>query len=77
MSPRLPALKARNLIRALRKAGFFVVRVTGSHYILKHEDGRPGEVVVPYHGARDLKRGTLNSILKQANLNPEELQKLL
>lgn len=77
MSTRLPALKPRDVIRALRKAGFFVARVSGGHYILKHEDRRPGEVVVPYHRGRDLKRGTLASIIKQAGLTIEQFRKLL
>ena len=54
-----------------------MARVSGGHYILKHEDRRPGEVVVPYHRGRDLKRGTLASIIKQAGLTIEQFRKLL
>lgn len=57
----------------LRANGFEVAPVTGSHYILKHP-ARPGaRIVLPWHG-KDLKRGTLLSILKQAGLNPDDLK---
>jgi predicted RNA binding protein YcfA (HicA-like mRNA interferase family) len=56
----------------LRANGFEVARITGSHYILKHP-ARPGvRIVLPWHG-KELKRGTLLSILKQAGLNPDDL----
>ncbi|GMW03878.1 MAG: hypothetical protein AMXMBFR84_50120 [Candidatus Hydrogenedentota bacterium] len=71
---RLPALKSRQLIAALKKAGFSEARQSGSHCILKHPDGR--EVVVPVH-SRDLKRSTMKSIIKQAGLTVEELVTLL
>ncbi|MEW5761796.1 MAG: type II toxin-antitoxin system HicA family toxin [Bacillota bacterium] len=72
---KLPALKAREVIAALRKAGFEVDHVTGSHYILRHPDGR--RVVVPYHGQRDIKQGVLKAILKQAGLTADRFKDLL
>jgi predicted RNA binding protein YcfA (HicA-like mRNA interferase family) len=72
----LPVVTPRQLIRALRKAGFFVHHVRGSHHYLKHPDKAGLLVVVPYHG-RDLKRGTLRSILRQAGLTIDELVDLL
>lgn len=71
----LPALKAREVISALRALGFEVDHVTGSHYILRHPDGR--RAVVPYNGNRDIKRGVLKSILRQAGITVEEFKKLL
>ncbi len=44
---RLPRLKGDELIAALRKAGFEVVRIKGSHHFLRHPDGRC--TVVPVH----------------------------
>jgi predicted RNA binding protein YcfA (HicA-like mRNA interferase family) len=74
--PELPSVNAGRLIRALRRAGFQVHHVTGSHYVLKHP-GRPTlRVVVPYHGSADIKRGVLRAILKQAGLTAGELQDL-
>ena len=73
---RLPAVKPRKLLRALQSAGFYVDHVRGSHYYLKHPD-KPGVLVVlPYHN-KDLKRGTLISILAQAGLTVDELVALL
>ncbi len=72
----LPVVSARPLIRALERAGFFVHHIRGSHYYLRHPD-KPGILVtVPYHG-RDLKRGTLRSILRQAGISVDELVDLL
>ena len=73
---RLPALKAREVIRALEKAGWSVDHVTGSHYILRHPD-KSGRIPVPYHGSRDIKIGILQSILKQSGLSIEEFNDLL
>lgn len=72
---KLPVLKAREVISALRKLGFEVDHVTGSHYILRHPDGR--RAVVPYHGNRDVKQGVLRSILRQAGLTVDEFKNLL
>ena len=76
MSGRLPSLKAREVIRALEHAGFFVFKVTGSHYGLRHNEKVHLRVTVPYHTG-DLKRGLLLGIIKQAGLTPEEFLKLL
>jgi len=64
------------VIRALERAGFSVNRITGSHYILKHPAKPTLRVTVPYHN-RDLKRGTLQSIVKQAGFTNEEFLDLL
>ena len=72
----LPVVSPRQLIRALERAGLFVHHIRGSHYYLRHPD-KPGILVtVPYHG-RDLKRGTLRSILRQAGTSVDELVDLL
>lgn len=71
--PRLPAVKPRMVIRALLRHGFVIDHTTGSHYILIREKLR---VTVPYH-SRDLKRGTLASIIAQAGLTVEEFGDLL
>jgi len=76
MSKRLPAAKPREVLRALRKAGFFVHHSSGSHYILKHPDKPHLRVTVPYHN-KDLKRKTLSSIVEQAGLTTEQFIELL
>jgi predicted RNA binding protein YcfA (HicA-like mRNA interferase family) len=77
MSGPLPVLNARDVLRALRKAGFVDKRVSGSHYLLAHRDDPARAVTVPYHGARDLKPGTLRSIIRQAGFSIEDFRKFL
>ncbi len=77
MSERLPALKAREVIRALEKAGFTVVRSAGSHHRLVHRDDASRATTVPVHKGRDLPRPFLRAILKQARLTPDEFRALL
>lgn len=70
---KLPALKSRDVIRALQNAGFVEHRQQGGHKIFKKGNLR---VTVPVH-ARDLKKGTLHSIIAQAELTVEEFQSFL
>ncbi|PYS72327.1 MAG: toxin-antitoxin system, toxin component, HicA family protein [Acidobacteria bacterium] len=76
MKQNIPAVRPKQLITVLERAGFSVHRVTGSHYILKHPAKPTLRVTVPFHN-RDLKRGTLQSIVKQAGFTNEEFLKLL
>jgi predicted RNA binding protein YcfA (HicA-like mRNA interferase family) len=76
MTRRLPALKPREVIRALQRAGFFVDHVTGSHHILYHT-GKPHlRVTIAYHG-KDLKPKSLRSIIRQAGFTVDEFLDLL
>jgi predicted RNA binding protein YcfA (HicA-like mRNA interferase family) len=76
MSRRLPALKSKDVLRALKGAGFYLHHATGSHYFLKHPE-RPGlRVTLPWHN-KDLKRGTLASIIDQAGYTTAEFVELL
>ncbi len=69
--PPLPALTARQVVRALQRAGFVIHHQTGSHVHLRSPD-KPGlRVVVPYHN-RDLAPKTLRSIIAQAELTADE-----
>jgi predicted RNA binding protein YcfA (HicA-like mRNA interferase family) len=76
MSRQLPALKPREVIRALGRAGFLLIRVKGSHHYFQHP-GRPELLVcVPVHPG-DLKRPVLRSILRQADLTAEAFLDLI
>ena len=77
MSGRLPTTTGRRVVRALQNAGFVVDRIVGSHHILAHPTGPKRAVTVPVHGNRDLKPGTLRSILRQAGVTADELRNLL
>lgn len=63
-------------MQILESVGFYVHHVSGSHYILKHPTKPSLRVTVPFHN-RDLKKGTLQSIVKQAGFTNEEFLKLL
>ncbi len=73
--PNLPMLTGREVMAALERAGFVVVRQRGSHARLKHPDGRV--TTVPIHAGDDIGRGLLRKILRDAELSPEELIELL
>ena len=73
--PKLPRLRAREVITALRAAGFEVIRIKGSHHFLKHPDGRC--TVVPVHAGEVIGPGLMKSILKDADLTVEGFRDLL
>ncbi len=72
---RLPRLRGRQVIAALRQAGFAVIRVRGSHHFVRHADGRA--TVVPLHAGETIGPGLLSQILADVELTPEEFRKLL
>jgi predicted RNA binding protein YcfA (HicA-like mRNA interferase family) len=76
VSPKLPRITAQELIRALHKAGWYDDHQTGSHLTLMHPT-KQGRVVVPMHRGKDLKLGTLSSILDDAALTADDLRRLL
>lgn len=71
---KLPRVSGRECAKALEKVGFFLRRQEGSHMILRR-DGPFAQVVVPDH--RELDRGTLRAILRQAGMDVSEFLKLL
>ena len=73
---RLPALSSRRVLRSLARAGFVVHHSTGSHRVLKHPDKPELRIIVAYH-KKDLKRGTLAAIIRQAGLTVDEFLDLL
>lgn len=72
---RVPRLKGREAIAALRRAGFEVVRSKGSHHFLRHADGRA--TVVPVHSGETLGIGLFMKILKDADMDVEDFRKLM
>jgi predicted RNA binding protein YcfA (HicA-like mRNA interferase family) len=71
--PRLPRLRGREVIASLRRAGFIVLRIRGSHHFLRHPDGR--RTVVPVHAGEVIGPGLLSKILKDAEMEVEEFEK--
>jgi predicted RNA binding protein YcfA (HicA-like mRNA interferase family) len=76
VNQRLPALTAREVIRALERAGFVVARQSGSHCRLIHAIDPARKITVPVHSG-DLKRGTLRAIIAQAGFTVEQFIALL
>jgi predicted RNA binding protein YcfA (HicA-like mRNA interferase family) len=72
---RLPRLTGKEIIVALRNAGFNVIRIRGSHHFLQHPDGRV--TVVPVHSGEIIGPGLLAKILLDCDLNREDFQQLL
>ncbi|MFN0218149.1 MAG: type II toxin-antitoxin system HicA family toxin [Hyphomicrobium sp.] len=72
---RLPRLTGPQVIAALGRAGFSVVRVKGSHHMLRHADGRV--TTVPVHGAEIIGPGLLSKILRDCELTRESFARLV
>jgi len=68
-------VRGRELIRALKKAGFSVIRIKGSHHFMRHADGRA--TVVPVHAGETVGPGLLNQILRDTELARKSLEDLL
>jgi len=72
----LPALRPRQVLRALQRAGFYIARSSGSQVILK-DPRRPNlRVTLSMHN-RDMKRRTLESVIEQSGLTLEQFLRLL
>lgn len=69
--PKLPALRPRHIIRFLEQHGFVLDHTSGSHFIYYNPITRR-RAVVPQHN-RDLPKGTLMSMLREAGFTREEL----
>lgn len=71
---KLPRLSGHQCVRALARAGFYEKRQHGSHIILRR-DNPFAQLIVPDH--KELDRGTLRAIIRQANLTVDEFNDLL
>jgi predicted RNA binding protein YcfA (HicA-like mRNA interferase family) len=71
---KLPSLTPQQVIKLLEKKGFVLDRSKGSHRMYYHPETKR-RTMVAFH-RKDLPKGTLNEILRQAGISPEELQDL-
>ena len=74
--PKLPILSGKDVMKALSQIGFVHVRTRGSHAILNKQTER-GTLTIPVPLHKEVAKGTLKSIMKQADVSLEELLKLL
>jgi predicted RNA binding protein YcfA (HicA-like mRNA interferase family) len=72
---RIPRITGAELIAALAKCGFAVLRIRGSHYFIRHEDGR--STVVPAHSGETVGPGLLHKVLRDCQLSIDDLKQLL
>ena len=76
MSKKQFVVTGKELVKFLEKIGFIVVRVNGSHYRLKHFDGRV--TTIPVHSNNDIPKGLLRKIVKEdLKITLEELELLM
>ncbi|PIV26133.1 MAG: hypothetical protein COS37_07955 [Anaerolineae bacterium CG03_land_8_20_14_0_80_58_20] len=69
----LPRISGRECAKALGKIGFYLKRQESSHMVLRRDEPF-AQVVVPDH--KELDRGTLRAIIRQAGLSIDEFEKL-
>jgi predicted RNA binding protein YcfA (HicA-like mRNA interferase family) len=73
---RLPPVTARQILAALKRAGFVTIRSKGSHQFLQHRDDPSRRTVIAVHSG-DIPPGTVADILKQTKISRDEFLKLL
>lgn len=76
MSPKLPQVKAREVIRIAKRLGFEFDRQSGSHAVYYRKSDK-SRIVVPVHPGKDIKPKTLFGIIKDLGLEPEEFKEML
>ncbi|MBN1553905.1 MAG: type II toxin-antitoxin system HicA family toxin [Phycisphaerae bacterium] len=59
-------MTGRELIKIMKRRGWILDRVSGSHHIMIKEHRR--SIPVPVHGKKDLPKGLVSAILKQAGI---------
>ena len=73
--PKLPVVKARELVRVLKKLGFFEHHRVGSH--IQFKNSKKKRITVPIHRGKDINRGTLRGIINDIGLTVDEFIKVL
>lgn len=74
--PRAPTVSSRKFINVLKRKGFVLHRVRGSHHIYVRKSDQLS-VSVPVHAGRDLGRGIMRALLKDAEITLEEFLEFL
>ncbi len=75
MSGALPRVSGREVVRALRKIGYVEDRQRGSHIVLRQTVPPHRRITVPDH--KEVAKGTLRAIIRQAGLTVDEFKALL
>ena len=72
---KFPRLTGQQVIAALKKAGFEVLRIKASHHFRNHPDGR--RTVVPVHRGETIGPGLMLKIIRDCEMEREEFMELL
>jgi predicted RNA binding protein YcfA (HicA-like mRNA interferase family) len=73
--PKFPRLTGQQVIAALKKAGFEVLRIKGSHHFMSHADGR--RTVVPVHRGETIGPGLMLKIIRDCEMERQGFLELL
>lgn len=73
---KLPVLSGKDLVKILSKIGYKHVRTKGSHIVMVGQTDR-GKKTIPVPNHKELAKGTLKAIMRQADLKLDDLMKLL
>lgn len=72
---KLPTISGKELCKILKKIGYSIDHQTGSHIILRNENPPHRRLTIPNH--KEIAKGTLRAILRQAGLTVEEFIELM
>lgn len=73
--PKLPVVSGQELIKIFKKLGYEIDHQTGSHVILRNKNPPYRRLTIPNH--KEIAKGTLRAIIREAGLSREEFMKLL
>ena len=73
--PKLPVISGKELVKLFSKLGYYPDHQTGSHIILRETKEPHRRLTIPNH--REIAKGTLLAIIRQAGLTREEFMELL
>lgn len=68
--PKIPSLKPKEVVKKLKRLGFIKHHQIGSHLVMKNQQNET-RAVIPMH-LRDIKKGTLSAILREADIDRDE-----
>jgi len=71
----LPAVSAQEVINVLRKLGYEKDRQRGSHIIMRQVENPYRRITIPNH--KEIAKGTLRAIIREAGLSVDDFIKLL
>jgi len=73
--PKLPIISGKDAVKALSKLGYEIDHQTGSHIILRQKQEPHRRLTVPNH--KEVSKGTLRAIIREAGLSRDEFLKLV